>query len=104
MHSDASDQWFFIRYSDPDWHLRLRFHGDPKRLQSTVVPLLQETVMPLMADGQVRCLQYDTYYREIDRYGGDASMLHAEKSFHIDSAAVLQMVERYAGDEGAEAR
>ncbi len=24
--------WFFIRYADPDPHLRLRFRGDPDRL------------------------------------------------------------------------
>ena len=27
-----ADSWFFIRYSDPDPHLRLRFHGAPERL------------------------------------------------------------------------
>jgi hypothetical protein len=25
----AADGWFFIRYGDPDWHLRLRLHGRP---------------------------------------------------------------------------
>src|SRR5207253_1369387 len=23
--ADAVDSWFFIRYADPDWHLRVRF-------------------------------------------------------------------------------
>src|ERR1035441_9244429 len=27
-----ADSWFFIRYSDPDSHIRLRFHGSPQRL------------------------------------------------------------------------
>ena len=26
----AADRWFFIRYGDPDWHLRLRLHGEPR--------------------------------------------------------------------------
>ncbi len=25
--SGAAERWFFIRYGDPDWHVRLRFHG-----------------------------------------------------------------------------
>jgi hypothetical protein len=25
----GDDQWFFLRYGDPDWHLRLRIHGAP---------------------------------------------------------------------------
>src|SRR5207248_587833 len=28
----AFDLWFFLRYADPDWHLRLRFHGVPERV------------------------------------------------------------------------
>lgn len=104
LHAGAADHWFFLRYNDPEWHLRLRIHGEPQRLQHEVMPLLHKTVMPFMQGGQVRCLQYDTYYREIERYGGDVGMLHAEQLFHIDSAAVLQIVAQYAGDAGAQAR
>lgn len=104
MATGAADNWFFLRYSDPEWHLRLRFHGDPQRLNREVVPLLQAAVRPLLESGQVWRLQYDTYEREIARYGGDVGILHAEKLFHIDSEAVLQIVESYAGDEGADAR
>ena len=27
INTGAVDQWFFIRYGDPEWHLSLRFHG-----------------------------------------------------------------------------
>src|SRR5262249_16619430 len=30
--------WFFIRFGDPDWHLRVRVHGVPERLMSEVLP------------------------------------------------------------------
>lgn len=28
---DEVDRWFFLRYQDPEPHLRLRIHGDPGR-------------------------------------------------------------------------
>lgn len=28
----SANRWFFIRCGDPDWHMRLRFHGVPGRL------------------------------------------------------------------------
>src|SRR5262249_32010212 len=34
----AVDQWFFIRFGDPDWHLRLRVHGAPERLRAEFLP------------------------------------------------------------------
>ena len=33
--------WFFIRYGDPDWHVRLRFHGDPEMLHGPLLAKLR---------------------------------------------------------------
>jgi len=98
------DGWFFIRYGDPEWHLRLRLHGRPERLHAQVLPVLQAAAAPLLGDGRLWRLQLDTYQREIERYGGPEGMLLAERLFHADSAAVLAIVELLSGDEGAEAR
>ena len=38
LDSGAADRWFFIRYGDPDRHLRLRLHGEPARLLGEVTP------------------------------------------------------------------
>ncbi|MFN8492831.1 MAG: lantibiotic dehydratase [Caldilineaceae bacterium] len=102
--SGAVDQWFFIRYADPDWHLRVRFHGDPTRLLTEALPSLHAASAPLLANGQLRRLQLDTYEREVERYGGPYGIELAERLFHADSEAVLAMVEQLAGDAGAEAR
>jgi thiopeptide-type bacteriocin biosynthesis protein len=91
--SGAADGWFFIRYGDPEWHLRLRFHGDPGRLYGDVLPLLNDTVAPLLTSGQVRKLALDTYEREIERYGGPLGMLLCEELFQADSTAALAIVE-----------
>ena len=100
----AIERWFFIRFADPDWHLRLRFGGDPRRLSGEVLPLLQEMVAPLLADGRVWRLQLDTYERELERYGADRGIVLAERFFQIDSEAVLSIVENLDGDAGADGR
>ena len=102
--SGAADRWFFIRYGDPDWHLRLRLHGPPVRLLSEVLVALQAEVGPLVSTGQVWRFQLDTYEQELERYGGAEGMVVAEKIFHADSEAALGIIELLSGDEGADAR
>ncbi|MEA2562918.1 MAG: lantibiotic biosynthesis protein [Acidobacteriota bacterium] len=102
--SGAVDSWFFIRYGDPQWHLRVRFHGAPERLVAEVLPALEAAVTPLLADGRLWRFQLDTYDREVERYGGPAGIGLCERLFHADSEAALAIVEMLEGDEGAEAR
>lgn len=98
------ERWFFIRYGDPDWHLRLRFQGDPRELHGVVLPALQDAAAQYMDAGWLHRIQLDTYGREIERYGGDHGIELAERIAHVDSEAVLAIVELLDGDEGAEAR
>ena len=100
----GADQWFFIRYADPDWHLRLRVHGAPDRLLHETLPLLHRVVAPLLDTGQLWRVQLDTYEREVERYGGEAGICLAERVFHADSDAVLAVVHQLTGDAGAELR
>jgi class I lanthipeptide synthase len=100
----TADGWFFIRYGDPHWHLRLRFHGEPGRLHGEVLPALQEAAGARLDDGRLWRFQLDTYERETERYGGPAAIALAERLFHVDSEAVLAIVEMLEGDEGADAR
>jgi thiopeptide-type bacteriocin biosynthesis protein len=102
--SGAVDSWFFIRYGDPHWHLRIRFHGAPQPLLTEVVPALEAAVAPLLEDGRLWRMQLDTYDREIERYGGPAGIVLAERLFHADSEAVLRIVDALEGDEGADSR
>jgi len=100
----AADGWFFIRYGDPDWHLRVRLHGDPLALHGRVLPRLHAALDPLLADGRLWRAQLDTYEREVERYGGPEGMLLAERLFQVDSEAVLAILEMLEGDEGADLR
>jgi thiopeptide-type bacteriocin biosynthesis protein len=104
MQTGAADRWFFIRYSDPDWHLRVRFHGEPERLHAELLPTLQNAAAPLLTDGRLWRVQLDTYAREVERYGGAYGIELAERLFHADSESVLAIVQRLDGDAGADAR
>ena len=105
LRSGAVDQWFFIRYGDPDWHLRLRLHGLPERLHREALPALHAALNPLLDDGRLWRLQVDTYEREVERYGGDEGIRLAERLFHVDSEVVLEMLAMLEpGDAGADER
>ncbi len=99
-----ADGWFFIRYGDPEWHLRVRFHGDPAKLQAGVLTRLHAALDPLLADGRIWRVQLDTYERETERYGGAEGMPLAERMFQVDSEAVLEILEMLEGDAGADFR
>ncbi|MGW7201295.1 lantibiotic dehydratase [Streptomyces chryseus] len=102
--SGAADSWFFIRYADPDWHVRLRLHGDPQALTSHVLPHLNQACAPLLTDGPMWRLQLDTYERELERYGGDTGIEPSEELFRHDSDTALAIVETLRGDVGTDAR
>ncbi len=101
--SGAADGWFFLRYGDPDWHLRLRLHGAPERLRQ-LAGELPEVLEPLHQQGLLWKVQLDTYEREVERYGGPEAMLLVERLFQADSEAVLELLSLLPGDEGADAR
>ncbi|MFL5334378.1 MAG: lantibiotic dehydratase [Geminicoccaceae bacterium] len=102
--SGATDAWFFIRYADPDWHLRLRLHGEPERLHAEVLPSLEAAAAPLLEAGQLWRMQLDTYEREVERYGGDRGVELAERVFAADSEAVLTIMGPLSGDTGLDLR
>ncbi|HEX8951786.1 MAG TPA: thiopeptide-type bacteriocin biosynthesis protein, partial [Polyangia bacterium] len=102
--SGAWERWFFIRYGDPEWHLRLRFFGDPRRLADEVEPALWRAADALVADGRLWRAQQDTYHRELERYGGPVGMRLCEELFCADSDAALAIVAALEGDAGADAR
>ena len=100
----AADRWFFVRYADPDPHLRVRFAGRPERLLRDVLPALQAAAAALIDDGVMWRLQLDTYEREIERYGGDEAIDLAEELFAADSEAVIDVLKGPAGRPVADLR
>jgi lantibiotic biosynthesis protein len=83
-----ADEWFFLRYSDPDPHVRLRFHGDPGELTRRLFPEACAWAGRLIEAH--RCLRFciDTYEREVERYGGIEGTAVTERIFAADSRFV----------------
>ena len=96
--------WFFIRYGDPQWHVRLRVRGEPAWLCGEVLPRLAAQTRAMLDDGRLWRLQLDTYERELERYGGPVGIELAERLFAADSACVLDILGMLAGDAGSDAR
>ncbi|MGD1171905.1 lantibiotic dehydratase [Mycobacterium seoulense] len=102
--SGVVDHWFFLRYADPEHHLRLRLHGDPAALRDHALPALTDALAPRLADGTIWKFATDTYHREIERYGGDAGVELAERIHAVDSEAVLRVLGLLGGEEAADTR
>lgn len=92
------DNWFFIRYADPDNHLRLRLHLRHPDGFGQAVQLVAHHLQPFQAGGAVWKVQADTYRRELERYGSRTVVL-SEQLFGWQSQALLVwLAEQPAGD------
>jgi thiopeptide-type bacteriocin biosynthesis protein len=100
----VADRWHFLRHGDPDWHLRLRLHGDPARLARDGLPALHAATAPLLDDGLLSRVALDTYEPEVERYGGADALTLAEAWFEADSEAALATMEALAAEGRDEER
>jgi thiopeptide-type bacteriocin biosynthesis protein len=98
------NRWFFVRYADPDEHLRWRLHAADRRSAAAVRRRVERAVADAMADRLVRRLAFDTYEREVERYGGDAGIAAAEHWFWADSEAVVDLLGHAASGDDQEWR
>jgi thiopeptide-type bacteriocin biosynthesis protein len=95
---DIIDKWFFIRYNDPEFHLRIRLHLKDVANIGYIISALNKQLNSPENIGYVWKLQTDTYKREVERYGCSTMEL-TEDLFHYDSMACLSMLAGTAGDE-----
>ncbi|MEU9116372.1 lantibiotic dehydratase [Streptomyces sp. NPDC048483] len=92
-----TDTWFFLRYADPEPHLRLRLHGREQSLWGELLPELRSWAAELGDEGLLSRLVLDTYEPEVHRYGGAEAIIDAEQVFHADSLAVLHQLNSAGG-------
>jgi thiopeptide-type bacteriocin biosynthesis protein len=90
--SGLASSWFFVRYSDPESHLRLRFHGSPERLTAHLYPHICEWAGRLMSSGFCLKYMFDTYEQEVERFGGAYGMAAAEAIFSADSSSAAALL------------
>lgn len=91
MEQDCIATFFFIRYADPDFHLRIRFKVNDKAYLSSVITLMHEVITPFFQNYAIYKVQTDTYTREIERYG-KSTIEASEELFYVDSQLVLDQL------------
>jgi len=87
------DKWFFIRYSDTDFHLRIRILVKEESQISEVIALFYQRMERLIQSRMIWKIQLDTYNRELERYGSEL-IEEAETIFSIDSACVVAILKK----------
>jgi thiopeptide-type bacteriocin biosynthesis protein len=87
------DKWFFIRYADPDTHLRIRFLLKDRQYTSNILNLFHKKLNQLMQENIIWKVQIDTYNRELERYGSSL-IEEAESIFWIDGETVLSIIKK----------
>ena len=85
-----SSQLFFIRYTDPGYHLRIRLLCDPAKTNA-IFGHLPGCLTPFLDSGLIERYQIDTYQRELERYNPDL-IAYSESIFAADSQMVLQFL------------
>jgi thiopeptide-type bacteriocin biosynthesis protein len=98
MSSQMCQAWFFVRYVDPEPHLRVRFRGRPATLAGEFLDHLLDWARQLVHDGVCTRFSIDTYERELERYGGPLGMPAAEAVFAADSTAVADLLRLVEND------
>jgi thiopeptide-type bacteriocin biosynthesis protein len=98
------DKYFFLRYHDTGHHIRIRFHtaGD-SGFWKEIIQRLQQILRPYICSQLVYNLQFETYQREVERYGFDTMHLSEDVFFH-QSVAVLNFIAMLDGDDGEQYR
>ncbi len=84
-------RWFFIRYQDPEHHLRIRFQLNQNQFFQPVLERITCFLRPFVDQSLVWKIQIDTYQRELERYGAGRIEL-AEEFFCYDSQMVCRLL------------
>lgn len=82
-------KWFFIRYRDPDEHLRIRFLIESPNNLFKAIKALYPVMDDLLDTNLSWKIQTDTYKRELERYG-ENTMEDSEFLFWQDSEMMFE--------------
>lgn len=92
------DKWFFIRYRDPNSHLRFRIKLLDITNLGEVLIKIKKLLQPFLDNNQVWDIQLGTYQREVKRYGIN-TIEEAESFFYDDSKMIVTIIETSKDDE-----
>ncbi|GAA0304462.1 hypothetical protein GCM10009128_24770 [Psychrosphaera haliotis] len=97
--SGQLENFFFLRFADPERHIRLRLNVKHVDLTSSLLEELNHILKKLFKEKKISDVNWISYTRETERYGGRESMVLAERIFTADSLAVLSILEKGLPDD-----
>lgn len=92
------DKFFFLRYTDPDYHLRLRLHIPDITKYNIVIQLFRNILENYISNRLIWKICIDSYTREIERYGGN-TIEDVESLFYFNSVATLKIISHTEEEE-----
>lgn len=93
------DAWFFLRYADPQPHLRLRLHAVGAEQAGHVLERVARSLAAPLERDLLHTVQVDTYEPEVERYGGEGFITWAERIFWADSELVADTLAELSASE-----
>ncbi len=79
---NLAEKWFFLRYNDPQFHLRWRISiTDPEKI-GTIITRVNKAIVPYLDNDMIYKVQLDTYKREIERYGSNSIGIMEQLFWH----------------------
>ncbi|GHU73559.1 hypothetical protein FACS189413_18040 [Bacteroidia bacterium] len=87
------EKWFFIRYTDPDLHIRVRLLLRDELSLGKILHLFYKRLNPYIEDNQIWKIQLDTYNRELERYSRRL-IEETESIFYVDSESILTIIKK----------
>jgi thiopeptide-type bacteriocin biosynthesis protein len=84
----GSPSWFYVRYQDPDNHLRVRIFSDEGELMDR----FSREARRYADYGFLRRWCIDTYEPEFERYGGEKGLAVCEEIFCLETRALLNLL------------
>ena len=98
INQEIISKWFFIRYNDPDSHLRIRFYVNNTKDSIEVIQRIHRALQFYVKNDIVHSVQLDTYKREFERYGTN-TIDTSEVLFYHESHMLISVIEIVENEE-----
>lgn len=94
LNENFIDKWFYIRYNDPEFHLRIRFRVVDRNKYSEIIKFIHDVLASLVKSKQIWKIDFSDYNRELERYNWN-DIEKAESIFFIDSEFSLNLLKYF---------
>lgn len=92
------EKWFFIRYADPQNHIRFRVQFPTHEDNAPALSIIQTSINNWLHELVIKDVKSAVYERELERYGGAEHIDLTETLFCLDSFAAVKTLHGLAVD------